>query len=53
MATEKEKETAGLSTAEKNRLDDEQFAFPGSARSRWSMPLTSATPWRDSTRWRA
>ena len=28
MATEKEKETAGLSTAEKNRLDDKQFAFP-------------------------
>jgi hypothetical protein len=28
MATEKEKETAGLSTAEKNGLDDKQFAFP-------------------------
>jgi hypothetical protein len=28
MATEKEKETAGLSTAEKNRLDDKEFAFP-------------------------
>ena len=28
MATEKQKETAGLSTAEKNKLDDREFAFP-------------------------
>jgi hypothetical protein len=28
MATEKQKETAGLSTAEKNKLDDSEFAFP-------------------------
>jgi hypothetical protein len=28
MATEKQKETAGLSTAEKNNLDDKEFAFP-------------------------
>ena len=28
MATEKQKETAGLSTAEKNKLDDKEFAFP-------------------------
>ena len=29
MATEKQEETAGLSTAEKNKLGDGQFAFPG------------------------
>ena len=29
MATEKQEETAGLSTAEKNKLDDREFAFPG------------------------
>ena len=28
MATEKREETAGLSTAEKDRLDDKEFAFP-------------------------
>jgi hypothetical protein len=28
MATEKEKETAGLTTAEKDKLDDKEFAFP-------------------------
>ena len=28
MATEKEKESAGLSTAEKDKLDDNAFAFP-------------------------
>jgi hypothetical protein len=28
MATEKQKASAGLSTAEKNKLDDGQFAFP-------------------------
>jgi hypothetical protein len=28
MATEKQNESAGLSTAEKNKLDDKQFAFP-------------------------
>ena len=28
MATEKQEETAGLSTAEKNKLDDREFAFP-------------------------
>jgi hypothetical protein len=29
MATEKHEESAGLSTAEKNNLDDKEFAFPG------------------------
>jgi hypothetical protein len=28
MATEKQEETAGLSTAEKDKLDDKEFAFP-------------------------
>ena len=28
MATEKEKESAGLSAAEKDKLDDKEFAFP-------------------------
>jgi hypothetical protein len=28
MASEKKEESAGLSTAEKNELDDSQFAFP-------------------------
>ena len=28
MATEKEKQSAGLSTAEKDKLDDKEFAFP-------------------------
>ena len=28
MASEKQEESAGLSTAEKNKLDDRQFAFP-------------------------
>jgi len=28
MATEKQDESAGLSTAEKNKLDDKEFAFP-------------------------
>ena len=28
MATEKHEESAGLSTAEKNKLDDKEFAFP-------------------------
>jgi hypothetical protein len=28
MATEKEKGSAGLSTAEKDKLDDKEFAFP-------------------------
>ena len=29
MASEKKEESAGLSTAEKNNLDDKEFAFPG------------------------
>ena len=28
MATAKKKEASGLSTADKNKLDDKQFAFP-------------------------
>jgi hypothetical protein len=28
MATENEKESAGLTTAEKDKLDDKEFAFP-------------------------
>src|SRR5580704_19772404 len=28
MATEKQEESAGLSTAEKDKLDDREFAFP-------------------------
>ena len=29
MATDKNEEAAGLSTAEKDKLDDKEFAFPG------------------------
>jgi hypothetical protein len=39
MATEKQEETAGLSTAEKNKLDDEEFAFPKERKE----PLVDAT----------
>jgi hypothetical protein len=39
MATEKQKESAGLSTAEKNRLDDKEFAFPEERKE----PLVDAT----------
>ena len=54
MATEKKEESAGLSTAEKDKLDDKEFAFPRERKE----PLvdasrTSATPWHASTRSRA
>ena len=39
MATEKQKETAGLSTAEKDKLDDKEFAFPRERKE----PLVDAT----------
>jgi hypothetical protein len=39
MATEKQEETAVLSTAEKNKLDDEEFAFPKERKE----PLVDAT----------
>jgi hypothetical protein len=39
MATEKHEETAGLSTAEKNELDDKEFAFPRERKE----PLVDAT----------
>ncbi len=39
MATEKQEETAGLSTAEKNKLDDKEFAFPRERKE----PLVDAT----------
>jgi hypothetical protein len=39
MATEKQEETAGLSTAEKNKLDDKEFAFPTERKE----PLVDAT----------
>jgi hypothetical protein len=39
MVTEKQEETAGLSTAEKNKLDDKEFAFPRERKE----PLVDAT----------
>jgi hypothetical protein len=39
MATEKQEESAGLSTAEKNKLDDKEFAFPAERKE----PLVDAT----------
>jgi hypothetical protein len=39
MATEKQEESAGLSTAEKNQLDDKEFAFPKERKE----PLIDAT----------
>ena len=39
MATEKQEESAGLSTAEKNKLDDREFAFPKERKE----PLVDAT----------
>jgi len=39
MAREKSEDTAGLSTADKNMLDDKEFAFPGERKE----PLVDAT----------
>jgi len=39
MATTKQKKTSGLSTADKDKLDDEQFAFPKERKE----PLVDAT----------
>ena len=39
MATENEKESAGLTTAEKDKLDDKAFAFPRERKE----PLVDAT----------
>ena len=39
MATEKQEFSAGLSTAEKNKLDDKEFAFPTERKE----PLVDAT----------
>jgi hypothetical protein len=39
MATTKQKKESGLSTAEKNKLDDKQFAFPKERKE----PLVDAT----------
>jgi hypothetical protein len=47
------REAEGMSTAEKDRLADAEFAFPGSARNRSVTPATCVTRSRGSTRSRA
>ena len=44
--------TEGMSTAEKDRLADEEFAFPPNAKNPSAMRHTCGTRLRGSTRWK-